>query len=193
HAIDQEFQEHNLHQSCLPGVLSGHEPFYFLPTLTLLFRIYWNSNKLCIRFKMVYSLNNCHFVTWEYTWVIIMFLHCLQFLYMGGLVQRVSGCWQDIWFWLDVQWMDGLCWCKGLGFQRQIKEYGYTWFLDKLNWDTITFCQPSAQYMMFNSPSMQTVYRARYAQVQDIEKFSSVFPYLDLLQDFLRQLALCIF
>ncbi|KAL4911744.1 hypothetical protein BDW62DRAFT_196343, partial [Aspergillus aurantiobrunneus] len=159
----KEYQ-YNLYQSCLPGVLSGQEPFYSLPTLTLLFWIYWNVNKFCVGFKIVYSLNNYHFVTWEYTW----------FLYTGGLVQRVSGCWQDIWFRPD----------------RQIKEYRYAWFLDKLNWDIITFCQPSVQYMMFNSPSMQTVYRAQYAQM---EEFSSVFPCLDLLQDFLRQLALCVF
>ncbi|KAL4911913.1 hypothetical protein BDW62DRAFT_195899 [Aspergillus aurantiobrunneus] len=183
HAIDQEFRERNLHQSRLPGVLSGREPFYSLPTSTLLFWIYWNVNKFCVGFEIVYSLNNCHFVTWEHTWVIIMFLHCLQFLYTGGLVQQVSGCWQDVWFRPDARRTDGLRRCEGLGFQRQIKEYGYVWFLDKLNWDTMTFCQPSTQYMMFNSPSMQTVYRARYAQ---IEEFSSVFPCLDLLQDFLR-------
>jgi hypothetical protein len=38
---------------------------------------------------------------------------------------------------------------------RAVWEYGYAWFLDKLNRDTRSFRQPSAQYMMFNSPSMQ--------------------------------------
>ena len=85
-------------------------------------------------------------------------------------------------------------------------EYGYAWFLDKLNWDTMTFRQPSAQYMMFNSPSMQAAFHARYAQIRDVrldflrvhqahrwmEEFSSI-PCLDLLEDFLRQLSLCVF
>ena len=207
HAIDQEFRERHLHQSRLPGVLSGREPFYSLPTSTLLFWIYWNINKFCVGFEMVHSLNDRYFVTWEHTRVMMMFLRCLQFSYAGGLVQRVSGCWRDVWSRPDARRTDGLRRCEGLGFQRQMKEYGYAWFLDKLNWDTMTFCQPSAQYMMFNSPSMQTAYRARYAQIRDVrldflrvhqahqwmEEFSSVFPCLDLLQDFLRQLALCVF
>ncbi|KAL4912598.1 hypothetical protein BDW62DRAFT_206319 [Aspergillus aurantiobrunneus] len=63
HAIDQEFQEYNLYQSRLPGILSGQELLYSLLTSTLLFWIYWNVNKFCIGFKMVYSLNNCYFIT----------------------------------------------------------------------------------------------------------------------------------
>jgi hypothetical protein len=88
-----------------------------------------------------------------------------------------------------------------------MEEYGYAWFLDKLNWDTMTFRQPSAQYMMFNSPSMQAAFHARYAQIRDVrldflrvhqahrwmEEFSSIPPCLDLLEDFLRQLSLCVF
>jgi hypothetical protein len=37
HTIDQEFRERNLHQAQLPGISSEVEPFYSLPTSTLLF------------------------------------------------------------------------------------------------------------------------------------------------------------
>jgi hypothetical protein len=43
-----------------------------------------------------------------------------------------------------------------------MERYGYAWFMDKIDWHTLTFRPPHAAYMMFNNPSMQTVYRARY-------------------------------
>ncbi|KAJ6041645.1 hypothetical protein N7460_007035 [Penicillium canescens] len=207
YAIDQEFRERNLHQAQLPGVLSEVEPFYSLPTSTLLFWFHWNINKFCVGFETVYSINDRHFVTWEHTRVMMMFLRCLQFSYTGGLLQRVSGCWRDVWFQPDARRTDGLRRCEGLGFQSSMEKYGYAWFLDKLNWDTMTFRQPSAQYMMFNSPSIQAAFHARYAQIRDVrldflrvhqahrwmEEFSSIPPCLDLLADFLRQLSLCVF
>ncbi|KAJ5100164.1 hypothetical protein N7532_007165 [Penicillium argentinense] len=207
HAIDQELRVRNLHQSRLPGVSSDVEPFYSLPTSTLLFWFYWNINKFCVGFESVYSINDRHFVTWEHTRIMMMFLRCLQFSYAGGLLQRVSGCWRDVWFRPDARRTDGLRRCEGLGFQRNMEEYGYAWFLDKVNWDTMTFRQPSAQYMMFNSPSVQAAFHARYAQIRDVrldflrvhqahrwmEEFSSIAPCLDLLRGFLRQLSLCVF
>jgi hypothetical protein len=88
-----------------------------------------------------------------------------------------------------------------------MKDYGYGWFLNKVDWVTMTFRQPYARHMMFNNPSMQAAYRARYPQIRDvrldflrvhqahqwIEEFSSIPPCLDLLEDFLRQLSLCVF
>ncbi|KAJ5549853.1 hypothetical protein N7535_002204 [Penicillium sp. DV-2018c] len=73
-AIDQQLRERDLHQSSLPGVPSEVEPFYSLPTSTLLFWFYWNINKFCVGFESVYSLNDRHFVTWEHTRVTMMFL-----------------------------------------------------------------------------------------------------------------------
>ncbi|KAL2807989.1 hypothetical protein BJX63DRAFT_436566 [Aspergillus granulosus] len=206
-AIDQELRERHLHQTRLPGISSAVEPWYSLPTSTLLFWFHWNINKFCVGFESVYSINDRHFVTWEHTRVMMMFLRCLQFLYAGGLLQRVSGCWRDVWFQPDARRTDGLRRCEGLGFQTSMEQYGYAWFLDKLNWDTMTFRQPSAQYMMFNSPSMQAAFHARYAQIRDVRldflrvhqvhwwmvEFSSIFPCLDLLEDLLRQLLLCVF
>ncbi|KAE8383944.1 hypothetical protein BDV23DRAFT_177429 [Aspergillus alliaceus] len=143
----------------------------------------------------VYSLNNRHFVTWEHTQVMLMFLRCLQFFYAGGLPQRVSGCWRDIWFQPDPRQPDGIRRREGLGFQRSMDQYGYAWFQDKLNWDTMTFRHPFAPYIVFNNPSLQAAYRARYVQVRDIhqwmQEFSVTLPCLELLEDLLQQLYLC--
>lgn len=183
------------------------EPFYSLPTPTLLLWFHWNINKFCVGFEAVYSINDRHFVTWEHTRMMMMFLRCLQFSYTGGLLQRVSGCWRDVWFRPDARRTDGLRRCEGLGSQRSMEASGYAWFLDKVDWDTMTFRQPSAQYMMFNSPSLQAAFHARYGQIRDVrhdflrvrqvhrwmEEFSSVAPCLDLLEEFLRQFSLCVF
>jgi hypothetical protein len=85
--------------------------------------------------------------------------------------------------------------------------YGYAWFLDKIDWDTLTFRQPHAAYIMFNNPSMQAAYHARYRQIRDVRidfirvgkvrqwmiEFSAVLACLDLLADYLRQFCLCAF
>jgi hypothetical protein len=88
-----------------------------------------------------------------------------------------------------------------------MESYGYAWFLDKIDWNTLTFRQPYAPYMMFNNPSMQNVYRARYHQVRDVRidfirvnktyqcmlEFSAIPKCLDLLENYLRELCLCAF
>ena len=79
--IDQELRVRNLHDTRLPGVPS----FYSLPTSTLLSWFHWNINKFCVGSETVYGNNDRHFVTWEHTRVMMMFLRCLQFSYTGGL------------------------------------------------------------------------------------------------------------
>ncbi|KAH7248281.1 hypothetical protein B0J15DRAFT_468293 [Fusarium solani] len=80
-------------------------------------------------------------------------------------------------------------------------------FLNKIDWNTLTFRQPHAAYMMFNNPSMQTVYRARYHRVRDVRisfvrvggayrwvlGFSAFTTCLDLLENCFRELCLCAF
>ncbi|KAE8383980.1 hypothetical protein BDV23DRAFT_189687 [Aspergillus alliaceus] len=167
-AIHIEMHGRDLYRTRIPGIPGAVEPFYSLLIPTLLFWLYWNINKFCVGFEMVYSLNNRHFVTWEYTRVILMFLCYLQFSYAGGLLQRVSGCWRDVWFQPDPRQPDSIRRRKGLGFQRSMDQYGYAWFQDKLNWNTMTFRYPFASYMVFNNPSLQAAYRARYVQVRDV-------------------------
>ena len=96
---------------------------------------------------------------------------------------------------------------EGLGFRRTMEQFGYAWFLDKIDWHTLTFRQPYAAYMMFNNPSMQAAYRARYSQVRDVRldfirvdkarqwmlEFSVIPSCLEVLGKYLRQLCLCAF
>ncbi|RSL82713.1 hypothetical protein CEP52_016900, partial [Fusarium oligoseptatum] len=176
-------------------------------TDTLLRWVRWNINKFCLGFEMVYSFQDPHFVTWEHTRMMLMFLRCLQFSYTGGLIQKVGGCWRDVRYQPDARQPNGLRRYEGLGFRRTMEMYGYAWFLDKIEWNTLTFRQPHAAYMMFNNPSMQTVYRARYHQVRDVRidfirvdkayqwmlEFSAIPTCLDLVERYLRELCLCAF
>ncbi|EXK26412.1 hypothetical protein FOMG_17025 [Fusarium oxysporum f. sp. melonis 26406] len=98
----------------------------------------------------------------------LMFLRCLQFSYSGGLIQKSGGCWQDLRLQPDSSQPNGLRRTEGLGFRHTMETYGYAWFLDKVDWETLTFKQPHAAFMMFNNPSMQAAYHARYRQVRDV-------------------------
>jgi hypothetical protein len=202
--IMREFQDRGQFTTPFPRIPDSAESFYALPTSTLLRWFRWNINKFCVGFEMVYSLNDRHFVTWEHTRMMLMFLRCLPFSYSGGLLERVSGCWRDVWFRPDPTQPDGLRRCEGLGFQRNMQQSGYGWFLDKIDWEMMVFRQPFAQHMMFNSPSMQSAYHARYPQVQDVRidfirvdqarqwmvEFSSIPPCQEYLEKYLRQLCL---
>ncbi|KAF9890022.1 hypothetical protein FE257_006702 [Aspergillus nanangensis] len=202
--IIQEFSDRGQFTIPFPRTSDSAEHFYALPTATLLQWFQWNINKFCVGFEMVYSLNDRHFVTWEHTRMMLMFLRCLPFSYSGGLLERVSGCWRDVWFRPDPTQLDGLRRCEGLGFQHNMEQSGYGWFLNKINWEMMVFRQPAAPYMQFNNPSLQAAYHARYSQVRDVRvdficisqihqwmtEFSGIHTCQEYLQKYLRQLCL---
>ncbi|KAI8648040.1 hypothetical protein NCS55_01502200 [Fusarium keratoplasticum] len=207
YAVDSQMRSRELHDRRLVIPTDDSSPYYSFTTDTLLRWVRWNINKFCLGFEMVYSFQDPHFVTWEHTRIMLMFLRCLQFSYTGGLIQKVGGCWRDVQHQPDARQPNGLRRYEGLGFRRTMEMYGYAWFLDKIDWNTLTFRQPHAAYMMFNNPSMQTVYRARYHQVRDVRidfirvdkayqwmlEFSAIPTCLDLVERYLRELCLCAF
>src|SRR4051812_18398106 len=166
--IDARFEQRQLHTQRFRLAQDRNPSYYTFTTPTLLNWLRWNVNKFCVGFEMVYGLNDRHFVTWEHTRIMLMFLRCLQFSYSGGLIQRVGGLWQDVRLERNANHPDGLRRYEGLGFRDSMKQYGYAWFMDKVDWGTMTFRQPFAQYMMFNNPSMQAAYHARYSQIRDV-------------------------
>ncbi|SPJ87886.1 uncharacterized protein FTOL_12355 [Fusarium torulosum] len=207
HAIDSRIRSRELHEKRLIIPTDDNSPYYSFTSDTLLRWVRWNINKFCLGFEMVYSFQDPHFVTWEHTRIMLMFLRCLRFSYTGGLIQKVGGCWQDVRQQPDARQPNGLRRHEGLGFKLTMEKYGYAWFLDKIDWNTLTFRQPYAAYMMFNNPSMQNVYRARYHQVRDVRidfirvnkayqwmlEFSSISTCLNLMERYLRELCLCAF
>jgi hypothetical protein len=206
-AIDTEFRIRPQHTQRLVSTSGNDAPYYRLSTATLLRWLRWNINKFCFGFEMVHSFQDPHFVTWEHTRIMLALLRCLQFTCPSGLIQKVGGCWQDVRFQTDSRQPDGLRRVEGLGFRRTMQDFGYAWFLDKIDWNTLTFRQPHAAHMMFNNPSMQSAYHARYGQVRDVRldfiridkarqwmiEFSAVPACLNFLEKYLRQLCLCAF
>jgi hypothetical protein len=120
--IDQEFQRRNLHTQDLVASPWDNTPYYHHPTRTMVEWLHWNINKFCVGFETVYSMNDHHFVTWEHTHVMLMFLRCLQFSYSSGLIQRAGGCWHDIKYQPDANQPDGLWRWEGLGFRDTMQQ-----------------------------------------------------------------------
>ncbi|PVH90385.1 hypothetical protein DM02DRAFT_547899, partial [Periconia macrospinosa] len=205
--IDARIQQRRLDTQLFRSAHGSNQPYYTFSTSTLLKWLRWNINKFCVGFEMVYGIKDSHFVTWEHTRIMLMFLRCLQFSYSSGLIQKAGGLWQDVRLANDADQPDGLRRYEGLGFRDNMRQYGYAWFMDKIDWETMTFRQPFAQYMMFNNPSMQSAYHARYSQIRDVRidfirvdkarqwmtEFSAVPACLDLLEEYLEQLCLCAF
>ena len=84
----------------------------------------------------------------------LMFLRCLRVSYGGVLLQKSGGCWRDVRHVPDDHQPDGLRRVEGLGFCRTMEEFRYTWFLDKVDWATLTFRSAHTPYIIFNNPSM---------------------------------------
>ncbi|KAL4755616.1 uncharacterized protein BDW70DRAFT_165305 [Aspergillus foveolatus] len=106
--IDTEFQHRQLTWTNLHPIQDDNPPYYCYPTPTLVDWLRWNINKFCVGFEMVYSLKDHHFITWESTRMMLMFLRCLQFSYLTGLIQRVGGCWHDVKYQANAKQPDGL-------------------------------------------------------------------------------------
>ena len=139
--------------------------------------------------------------------MMLLFLRGLSFSYGSGLIQKSAGCWRDIRLVPDDRQLDGVRRIEGLGFRRTMEEFGYAWFLDKVDWSTLTFRPAHAPYMIFNNPSMQMAYRTHYGQIRDVRidfirvdrvrqwmmEFGGAPTCVEHLEEYLRQLCLCVF
>ena len=205
-AVSLQMEELGVHDSEI-GASSNIMPFTTHKSKAALSWIRWNINKFCLGFETIYSINETRQVAWEHTRIMLIFLRCLQLSYGGGIISRSSGCWLDR---RDVSLPHAsgrVQRQEGLGFQVTLSRYGYAWFLDKIDWETMTFKAEYAPYMLFNNPSMQAAYRAHYRQIRDVQKdFITVDKVEQLMQDFshiptcqkflegiLRQICLCVF
>ena len=206
-AIDERFRERGLHQQHLTIPIGPTAPYYSFRTTTMLRWLRWNINKFCVGFETVFSSQSSHFITWEHTRLMLMFLRCLRVSYGSGLIQKSAGCWRDVRYVPNDQEPDGLRRVEGLGFSQTIKKFGYAWFMDKVDWATLTFRLAHSPYMMFNNPSMQIAYRAHYGQIRDVRidfvrinrvrqwmvEYSNIPACIKYLDEYLRQLCLCAF
>lgn len=206
-AIDERFRSRELHRERLRVPSGSTSPYYSFRTSTMLRWLRWNINKFCVGFETIFSGQDPHFVTWEHTRLMLMFLRCLRVSYGGCLLQKSGGCWRDVRYVPDDRQPDGLRKVEGLGFCRTMEEFGYAWFLDKVDWASLSFRYTHAPYMMFNNPSMQAVYRRHYRQIRDVRidfirvdrirqwmiEFSGTAACVERLEHLLCQLCLCAF
>jgi hypothetical protein len=127
--MGRHLQSRGLDDQRLVTPTEDGSPYYSFKTQTVLQWVRWNINKFCVGFEMVHSFQDAHFVTWEHTRIMLMFLRCLQFSYGGGPPRKIGGCWQDVREQLDADQPNGMRRYEGLGFQRTMERCGYAWFL----------------------------------------------------------------
>ena len=120
-----------------------------------------------------------------------MFLRCLRFSYGNGHPKEAAGCRRDVRYTPSSDAPDDFRRIEGLGFEATMPQYGYPWFLENIDWETMTFKAPHKEHMLFNNPSILQAYRARYGQVHDVqEDFITVNKIQQLIQQF-RQTPKC--
>lgn len=147
-------------------------PFFIHATAQLLDWIRWNINRLCIGFEMVYTLQPHTVVHWEHTRVMMMFLRCLTSTYGGGghHLRRSHGLWLDRRVLPPADGGDVERIQEGMGIGKALDQYGYGWFLDKLDFHTMIFQAAHRPYMVFNTPTLLSQYHARYRSLITVQR-----------------------
>ncbi|KAL2811930.1 hypothetical protein BDW59DRAFT_167915 [Aspergillus cavernicola] len=141
-------------------------------------------NWLCLSFEMVYTLQPHMVVHWEHTRVMMMFLRCLAFMYggQGHHLRQSTGLWVDCQLRPLLEGSDVEQVQEGMGIGDTLAQYGYGWFLDKLDYWTMIFRPPHCIYLVFNTPSLLSQYYAWYRDLTrgDLPRAAVL---LDLLVD----------
>jgi hypothetical protein len=140
-------------------------PYVWHHTATMVDWFQWNLNTFCTGFELVYSQQPADLVQWEHTRVMMMFLRCLLHGFGGGghHLRRCHG------LWLDRKLRPARI-QEGMGMRRTLAQYGYAWFLDKVNWDAMVFQPRHRSHLMFNTPSLQSAFFVRYAAVRNAKQ-----------------------
>lgn len=176
---------HRRHLATIPMEITAQWAPFFCHSSSILLRwVYWNINKLCLGFEMTFSLQPRTIVHWEHTRVMMMFLRCLLCAYggQGNHISHSNGLWIDV----RTEPLSGdpvtIKTQEGLGMSITLEKYGYAWFLNKLDWYTMTFKPPHRANMVFNTPTLQSSYQTRYHQLlatkRDFMFFHDIFGLL---------------
>ena len=145
----------------IPGT-SEPKPYRSFPTRVFLNFIYLSINRCTTGFEYVYGLKAKHFVSWEHTKIMIMFLRLLKFSYSSSLLRKESA------LWWDQRIRPNGKRYEGLGFSQTIPEYGYGWYLDKIDWSQFTFQPEITDHVLFGNIHMAEAYRKRWREVKEV-------------------------
>lgn len=161
-------------------------PFWAYPTQLMTTWWRWNINRLCVGFEMTFSLRPRTFVHWEHTRVMMMFLKCLLYVYggQGGHPQQSLGLWIDRRTQprpgSDTEFIQ-----EGMALGPSLAKYGYGWLASKVDWTVMVFKPAHRAYIVFNTPSIQSVYHQRYWAVrQSKDDFLIFHDVLQRVQDY---------
>ena len=122
--------------------------FFTMPTDLFTRWARWNLNRLCFGFESIYTIASGCTVAWEQSRMMMLFLRCIPcFMGKGTIGQRAR-------FWYDrypprhnIVAGKG---AQGFGFLDNMKDYGFAWFADKIDWVTLTFDWRFADYLGFD-------------------------------------------
>ena len=145
----------------LGRVESQMVPFFVLPTKEVVAHLRHTINKFCAGFEATRALCSAEYVSWECSQVMIMFLRCLRHAYGAGGLSREGG------LWWDRRQYQGRT-SEGMGFSKTLRQYGFCFLLDKLDWRTMRFRHCSAKNLsLFGTPALQKDYRRQWRGVKD--------------------------
>jgi hypothetical protein len=140
-----------------PSMTGG--AFITLQTRTFTRWAAWNLNRLCFGFESVYTISSGHIVAWEQTRMMMMFLRCIPCFLGAGVAGQHSRFWNDIY--PPQKNMDVDRRPQGFGFRDNMQRYGFAWFADKIDWDTMSFQPEHAPYLGFNISYVEERYKCR--------------------------------
>jgi hypothetical protein len=138
------------------------QPFWRIPTAVFLGYLRANINRFTTGFEYVHTLGAHGYVSWEHSQIMIMFLRLLKFSYGSHQLSREI-----------ALWWDSKCFHRsgrhafGLGFSVTLPQFGYCWFLPKIDWTHFVFRQGLQGQSLFGNVRMAEAYQARWLAVRE--------------------------
>ena len=112
------------------------------------------------------------YVSWESSKMMILIFRCLRYCYEAQAISREASLWLDRktigWKVVNESESEVEIAQEGMGMCKTMKEYGFAWFLPKINWKTWTFDDAHGRNINVGNPIMLQAYRARWQEVRDI-------------------------
>lgn len=121
-----------------------------------------NANKFMAAFEWILTLGKKNRVSYEHCKVMTMLLQALPFAFDSGPIIRQSELWKE-----QFQRRKGGPYVLGMGLERTLPDYGYMWFLPRINWEEMVFRTHIAEKMAFNYSMLRENYRKNGLQVKD--------------------------
>ncbi|KAI8931113.1 hypothetical protein NX059_012123 [Plenodomus lindquistii] len=162
-AVREQWTQWDLYDDRIDDVRRP-QPYYIVPTKTLLGFLSAQINKYCFLFEYTLA-HTARTYSLPETIIMVAALRALRFCYGSNMLARESLLYKDRWEQPRGQEMVVK---EGLGMNDTMERCGLGWFLPKMNWAILRFAPPHGENMLVGNLLLHQEYKRRWRAVKDL-------------------------